>query len=85
MRARRTVLKEFPESIVDRIRVADHQDMFAFADLIKKTLIERNHDAIIAAWRRRLEELRLHVDNELGVPESVLAQKDVVIPLSLSA
>lgn len=63
------------ETIVASISRANSTiDMSNLAYLIKRTLIPKNHDAIIEAWKKKCQEIRLFC-TDLGVPESVLRQK----------
>ncbi|MEK7536945.1 MAG: hypothetical protein AAB584_00660 [Patescibacteria group bacterium] len=49
--------RPFHESIVDAIRRASYSDMRCLGKLIQETKIPKGHDAIIAAWNDRNEEL----------------------------
>ena len=67
-------LKPFHETIVGAIGRASTADAQSLATLIKVTSISENHDAIIAAWKKRTEEMYWGGE-DLGVPASLLSQK----------
>lgn len=67
-------LKPFHESIVPVINMAEVGTMQTLAYLIRETKIPKNHDAIVAAWQKRIAEVGLNSD--LDVSASVLAQKE---------
>lgn len=65
----------FHETIVNAILYAsDINQIECLAKLIKETKIPKNHDTIITAWRKRLEELD-RSDIDLGVCSNLLEQK----------
>lgn len=67
--------RPFHETIVFTIRQAySRRDLGLLARLIKSTKIPKNHDAIIAAWNERLEEMG-QGEEDLGVPAELLEQK----------
>ena len=69
-------LKPFHESVVDAINCAGVADLHVLAELIKRTKIPKNHDAIALEWADQHKKHRINI--EYGVVESVLAQKRVV-------
>lgn len=64
--------KPFHESIVDTISHCDLHERNILAISIKNTFIPKNHDAIIAAWQKRMKALG---SVDCGVVESILKQK----------
>ncbi len=77
--------KPFNESIVDAMRslnsshpyLSDRQLMRGFAEMILMTEILAGHDEIIAAWVEYAP--RVGIYDELGVVESVQAQKFILM------
>jgi hypothetical protein len=67
-------LTPFHESIVSTINMAGIGEMQGLAYLIRGTKIPKNHDAIVAAWQKRIREVGLNSD--LEVVASVLEQKE---------
>lgn len=66
--------KPFHESIITAINNCSNVSVFYnLADHIKGTIIPKNHDAIISAWRKRMKLIGSLED--LGVIESILKQK----------
>lgn len=67
--------RPFHETLVYHIRwsSSDHE-MAGLATLIKNTKIPKNHDAIIAEWDQKLQEMGVS-DEDLGVPADLLEQK----------
>lgn len=49
--------KPFHESVVDAINRADAAQLSFLGDLIKGTKIPKNHDEIVAAWEKRIQEV----------------------------
>lgn len=70
-------LMPFHESIVPTINTAEVGTMQALSYLIRGTKIPKNHDAIVAAWQKRIGEVGLNSD--LEVVTSVLEQKETEI------
>ena len=66
-------LKPFHESVVDAINCAGVADLHVLAELIKRTKIPKNHDAIALEWADRRKKHRINI--EYGVVCSVMAQK----------
>jgi len=64
--------KPFSESIIDAINKCDEQTAPFLANLIKHTIFAENHDAIIKAWKERMQKLSYH---DFGVRNSLLADK----------
>ncbi|OGL77119.1 hypothetical protein A3E97_03470 [Candidatus Uhrbacteria bacterium RIFCSPHIGHO2_12_FULL_47_12] len=65
--------RPFHESIIEVLVFANGSQLTILADLIKRTAIPKNHDAIIAAWTRRT--LDMH-SPDYGVSEYLQRQKE---------
>ncbi len=78
MTTQTTVVEEGPfhETIVDAIKTASNLELQGLGELIKRTGVPKNHDAIIVAWTER--GFKLGWDREDGADVlTSLSQKKV--------
>ena len=69
--------RPFYETIIEAINACfEPAEFLCLIDLIKNTKIPENHDAIIEAWKTRMD---IFGYNHYGVPDSVAAQKPAAI------
>ncbi len=69
--------RPFYETIIEAINACfEPKEFMCLIDLIKNTKIPGNHDAIIEAWKTRMDTFGY---KHYGVPESVAAQKPFII------
>ncbi|HNX11149.1 MAG TPA: hypothetical protein PKI61_03330 [bacterium] len=66
--------KPFHEAIISEIGHASISDLVFLAGLLKATKIPKEHDNIIAAWKKRTEEMTCE---DFGVSEDLLEQKKI--------
>ncbi|PKM91289.1 hypothetical protein CVU82_01675 [Candidatus Falkowbacteria bacterium HGW-Falkowbacteria-1] len=65
-------LKPFHESIVDAIDLCQEKDIFILSSILVNTKIPKNHNVIIAAWEKKIEELSCP---DYDVVDAILEQK----------
>ncbi|MFA6514137.1 MAG: hypothetical protein WCT50_02495 [Patescibacteria group bacterium] len=66
--------KPFHKSVVSAINCWFVGDLKILAELIKATTIPEDHDIIIDAWKKRIEQID-SIDDDFGVIENVLRKK----------
>ena len=67
--------RPFHETIIKVIGIASKLELECLAHFIKLTKVPANHDAIIAAWNTRRQEVWEGTDGNFGVLTYLLAQK----------
>ena len=68
--------RPFHETIVEDIRNATNERLRFIASQLKKTVIPANHDAISEVWDQRRKWMGWAEEDDLGVPASLLRQKE---------
>ncbi len=68
--------RPFHETIVEDILTATNEELIFIASQLKKSLIPANHEEIIRAWHHRRKWMRWADEDDLGVPASLLWQKE---------
>ncbi len=70
--------KPFHESVVDEMRRGSSHDLAQIGRLLENTVIPKNHDVIIEAWRVESRRYNLLPGIEERVVSSLLRQKQKV-------
>ena len=70
--------RPFHETVVEAIQQASSAGLVCLGTLIRATKIPKGHDEIIAAWNERRKVMHWG-DDDLGVPASLLEQKEIEI------